>query len=285
MKNFTLSIPGFTIAGKAWGNPAHPPVLALHGWLDNANSFDLLAPYLEKQLYLLAVDLPGHGLSSHLPEGCHYHFIDGLLTVLQIIKALRFKQVHLLGHSMGACLASLVAGVYPEQILSLALIEGLGPFSKPEESCRKQLAQYFQHLSYHYKNMEAKPYPSIAAAAEARAKRGYLSVEHAEILCQRGVHKQNNVFYWRHDRRLLTANPLRMTEGQVLSCLKNITAKSCLIWAEGVSIFNEYDMNTRIKAVANLTIYQLKGGHHIHMEQPEAVADYLAGFYGVNLNN
>lgn len=278
MNTFSVSIPGFTIAGKAWGNPNQPPLLALHGWLDNANSFDLLAPYLEKQFYILAIDLPGHGHSSHLPSGCHYHFMDGIFTTLQIIKALGYKQIHLLGHSMGACLASLIAGVAPDQILSMALIEGLGPFSYPEETCQKQLTQYM-HQVVMSEHKKAKPYSSMNLAAQARTKRGYLSLEHAQILCQRGVREEQNSFYWRHDRRLLYPTPLRMTEGQILSCLKNITAKSCLIWAENSFVFQEYDMKTRVNAVSNLLIYQIKGEHHVHMEQPGAVAQCLAEFY------
>ncbi|WED43412.1 alpha/beta fold hydrolase [Legionella cardiaca] len=278
MKTFDIAIPGFNISGKAFGNPDLPPMIALHGWLDNANSFELLAPYITNHFYLLAIDLPGHGHSSHLPEGCYYHFTDGIFTFLEIIKALQLKQVHLLGHSMGACLASLIAGVAPEKILSMVLIEGLGPFSKSEETCRKQLAQYLQHTQH--KEKEAKPYASLTLAAQARAKRGYLSLEHAEILCQRGTREFQGAFYWRHDRRLLTPTPLRMTEGQILSCLRNITAKSCLIWAKDNSIFNEYDMETRTRAVANLKVYHLAGGHHLHMEHPAAIAQCLAEFYG-----
>ena len=38
---------GLRLAGLAWGDPASPPVLCLHGWLDNAASFDALAPLLQ----------------------------------------------------------------------------------------------------------------------------------------------------------------------------------------------------------------------------------------------
>lgn len=279
MKTFTVTIPGFTIAGKAWGNPELPPMLALHGWLDNANSFDRVAPYLEKQFYLLAIDLPGHGLSSHLPEGCYYHFSDGIFTCLQIIQALGFKQIHLLGHSMGACLASLIAGVAAEQVLSLILIEGLGPFSQPEQTCRKQLAQYLHHFKG--ENKEAKPYQSLDLAAQARAKRGYLSLDYAQIICQRGVVKRKESFYWRHDRRLLNPTPLYMTEGQILSCLQGITARSLLILADNGFVFKDFDMQERIKAVKDLQIHQIKGGHHIHMEQPDAIAQRLVEFYNI----
>lgn len=274
MKTFTLTIPGFSIAGKAWGKPSSPPLLALHGWLDNANSFDLLAPYLEKQFYFVAIDFPGHGHSSHLPAGCYYHFSDGIFTVLQIIKALDFKQVHLLGHSMGACLASLIAGVVPEQMLSLVLIEGLGPFSMPGSSCRQQLAQYCK-----VEDKKAKTYASHAAAAAARSKQGYLLQQHANIIAERGVIQDEEGYYWRHDRRLLHPTPLCMTEEQILSCLCGITTKSCLFWAEQGIVLKKFDMQSRMDVVTNLQVHYLPGGHHIHMEQPALLAKHLAEFY------
>jgi pimeloyl-ACP methyl ester carboxylesterase len=272
---FELTIPGFTIACKAWGDSKLPPMIALHGWLDNANSFDALAPYLENRYYLVAIDLPGHGLSSHIPEGCYYHFIDGIFNTLKIIQALDFDRIHLLGHSMGACLASLIAGVVPDQILSMTLIEALGPLAAPQESCCAQLTNFYQH-ALNVDDKKERPYPSLSRAAEARAARGYLSLEHAAILCQRGVRQEGDSFYWRHDRRLLYANPLRMTEVQVLSCLSNITTPSRLIWAKEGFDFCEDVIKEREKAVKNLEIFHLPGGHHIHMETPDKIAQCMA---------
>lgn len=278
MDFFTLDIPGFSIAVKAWGNPEHPPLVALHGWLDNANSFDLLAPKLSKHFRLLAIDLPGHGLSSHLAAGCYYHFSDGIFTVMQIIRALKLKQVHLLGHSMGACLASLIAGVAKKQILSLALIEGLGPFSHPADSCCEQLTNYLGYALKEGKRTN-KPYPSFESAVDARARQGYLSKEYIEILCQRGLYKKEEAFYWRHDKRLLAPTPLYMTEEQVLSCLQEISARTCLVWADKGFSFNSETIEARARAVKHLTAYHLSGGHHIHMEQPDTVAQCLIEFY------
>ncbi|MBA2709965.1 MAG: alpha/beta hydrolase [Tatlockia sp.] len=278
MKATSIEIPGFTIAYKAWGNPKLPPLLALHGWLDNANSFDQLAPFLQQQFHLIALDFPGHGHSSHLPEGCQYHFIDGIFIVLNIIKAFDFAQVHLLGHSMGACLASLIAGVEPQKILSMVLIEALGPFSNPESSACEQLAGYANKISK-VQNKKAKPYQSLEQAASNRAQNGYLSQECAEILAERGLQEFEQSFFWRHDRRLLLSSPLTMTEGQVLSCLEGIKAKSCLIRASRGFEFDFKIFDKRVEAVKNLKVFSLDGGHHIHMERPEAVAQCLADFY------
>lgn len=278
MNTSTLNIPGFKIGYKTWGDPGLPPMLALHGWLDNANSFDLLAPYLQNQFYLIAVDFPGHGHSSHLPEGCYYHFYDGIFNILQVIKALGLKQIHLLGHSMGACLASLIAGVVPEQILSLILIEGLGPFSNSDSSCRDQLERYSRLIGKE-ESKGAKPYQSLEHAALARASRGYISKELAAILAQRGLEEREQFFYWRHDRRLLQTSPLTLTEGQILSCLKGIQSKSCLIWASQGFEYESRLMAERVKTVKDLHIYRLDGGHHIHMEQPAGIAQCINEFY------
>lgn len=278
MRTFNLIIPGFTIACKAWGDETLPPILALHGWLDNANSFDLLALHLEKKFHLIAVDLPGHGLSSHLPQGCYYHFIDGIFTIINILNALNVEKAHLLGHSMGACLASLVAGVIPERMLSLTLIEALGPFSSPELSCRKQLAHFAENDLVKI-SKEPKFYPSLNLAAHARAKSGHLSLEHAQILCERGVEEKEGQFFWRHDRRLITSTPLRMTETQILTCMEAITTKTCLIWAEKGFVYDQHQMQKRIEAVNQLEVIRMEGGHHLHMEKPDAVNQRLEEFY------
>ena len=94
------------------------------------------------------------------------------------------------------------------------------------------------------------------SAALARSRKGYVSLEIAKILCERGLLEKNGLFYWRHDRRLLAPSPLRMTEAQILSCLENIHTKTCLIWASDGFAFDSKLMQARIKAVRNLTKVQ-----------------------------
>lgn len=276
IKTFNLSIPGFTIACSERGNPKNPPILAIHGWLDNANSFTPIAKFLEEEFYLIAIDLPGHGHSSHLPEGCPYHFLDGIFIIIEILNALKMDKVHLLGHSMGACLASLVAGIVPERFLTLNLIEGLGPFSQPAETACNQLRGY-AHLLPHKSKLN-KGYDSVANAALVRAIKGYVSLDIAKILCERSLIEKEGRFYWRHDSRLLVRSSLMMTETQVLSCLQQITANTLLIMAnQGFSFDPEISTN-RIKAVKNLQLKEMIGGHHIHMEQPEMTSQLITEF-------
>lgn len=63
-----LSLPHIELAAHLFGPEDGLPVIALHGWLDNANSFARLAPRLEG-LRIVALDLAGHGHSGHRPPG------------------------------------------------------------------------------------------------------------------------------------------------------------------------------------------------------------------------
>ena len=35
--------------------------------------------------YVVAIDLPGHGQSSHRPKGCRYHFVEYIADVKLIV--------------------------------------------------------------------------------------------------------------------------------------------------------------------------------------------------------
>jgi hypothetical protein len=71
-----IAVPWGHISGLAFGPLEGRPVLAVHGWFDNANSFLGLAQTLPASVRLIAIDLPGHGFSSHLPIGSVYTIMN-----------------------------------------------------------------------------------------------------------------------------------------------------------------------------------------------------------------
>jgi len=75
-RDIEIALPHLRLAACSWGDPALPPLLALHGWLDNAASFERLAPLLCEHFHIVAIDLAGHGRSQHRPAGLWYHYID-----------------------------------------------------------------------------------------------------------------------------------------------------------------------------------------------------------------
>lgn len=66
-----VPVPYGQISTKVWGTlrPDSVKCIAIHGWMDCAGSFDRLIPMLDDRFYIVAIDLPGHGFSTHLPLG------------------------------------------------------------------------------------------------------------------------------------------------------------------------------------------------------------------------
>ncbi|KAL3928553.1 MAG: hypothetical protein SGBAC_012600, partial [Bacillariaceae sp.] len=140
---------GLTIAGQRWTKKKESTdveqrshakkrlrILCFHGFLDNCRTFHLLAPYLVSRLdndtELVALDFPGHGLSSHksldsppmmvINEIC-FHMRDAC-------RSLQWDDDDgfiLIGHSLGSIISVIYAASFPEQVKDLILLDGYGP--------------------------------------------------------------------------------------------------------------------------------------------------------------
>jgi pimeloyl-ACP methyl ester carboxylesterase len=102
------AVNGLQLAGLSWGSPGEKPLLALHGWLDNAASFAALAPLL-RGYHVVALDLTGHGQSDWRSADASYQIWDDLPEILGVVDQLGWKRFDLLGHSRGAIISMLLA--------------------------------------------------------------------------------------------------------------------------------------------------------------------------------
>ncbi len=266
-----LRLHGLNLAALQWPAENSPRVLALHGWLDNAASFVPMAEHLSG-LNLVAVDFPGHGHSDWYSAGRLYHFVDYLRPVLQAADALGWNRFHLLGHSLGGAVATLLTAGAPERVQSLTVIEGLGPLTTPEaETCKGLRRSLLEKDKPGSENLRL--YPDVEAAVAARARQSDLSEEVSRTLVERSVRAVEGGYQWRSDPRLKRTSPLRMTEGQVLNLLEHIEAPTTLITATPVTRETSYVMRQgRLEAVKHCRWVELPGHHHLHMETPAPVA-------------
>lgn len=276
-EDLNVKLASGNVAGLAWGPADGKPILALHGWLDNAASFIPLAPYLQ-DFRLIAIDLPGHGLSAHLPSGAYFHLVDYLADVVSIIDSFGWKQCALLGHSLGAGLSSIVAGIIPERINALGLIDGIGPITINEqqmpEMMRKAIAEYA-----HLPDKKLTCYANKKEATEARLSASKMKMSSVELLVERGLKSVKQGFMWRTDPKLL-CKPLTMfTETQVAPFLRQITSKTCLLRPSPGWPFDEKIFTSRINYLQDIEVHRINGDHHIHMDNPEIVGPLLKDFF------
>jgi pimeloyl-ACP methyl ester carboxylesterase len=272
-----LELPHRRVAAREWGRGAGPPVLALHGWLDNAASFERLAPLLP-ELHLVAIDLPGHGRSDHRPPGCPHHFVNWVPVVMQAAGALGWDEFSLVGHSMGAGIAALMPAVEPERINRLVLLEGVGPTSTPAADAPRQLAAALASEAA----LEGTPnrlFPDLEAAITARRRGSDLDVEGTRLLVERGSRAEAGGVRFTHDPRLKTRSRLRLTEEQVLAFLAAIRCPVLAVRASRGWPYPPEMVAGRLASIPQAQVVEVEGGHHVHLTHPERVAPHIRSFF------
>jgi pimeloyl-ACP methyl ester carboxylesterase len=278
VRDFEIALPHLRLAARAWGNAKLPPLLALHGWLDNAASFDRLAPLLCEHFHIVAIDFPGHGRSDWRAPGAWYHYIDYPGDVLAAVEALGWQRFSLLGHSLGGTVASVLAAVVPQRVDRLLLIEALGPLAGEAEHALGQLQRAIEQRA-RVGAKSLRVFVDEAAAVAARQQANSLSQAAATALVARGIKPVSGGFTWSTDPRLTLASPQRYVEAQIFAMLQGIHAPTLLVLAQPEQAYLPREtMDRRIALVANIRVRRLPGSHHLHLEDPQPVADAITDF-------
>lgn len=256
------------VSGLRWRRGGIP-VLALHGWLDNAHSFLPLAEHLDG-LDMVAIDFPGHGLSAPRPDGVRYHFDDYTFDVLAVLDDLGWTRANLLGHSLGGAVSTLVAAAAPERIRSMVLIEGLGPLSAPAEKTAEGWRKAVARSKPRRRRVHAQRDDAIAA----RQQGSDLATASTRLLAERGLVEIEGGWRWRHDQRLTWPTAHRYTEPQVIDLIAHIDCPVLNIHSEaGTGLMNSRMVQLRLAALRQgRAAVTCPGGHHLHMVHPERIA-------------
>ncbi|WP_312484004.1 alpha/beta fold hydrolase [Stutzerimonas nitrititolerans] len=270
-----LRLPHLEVAAHLYGPVDGRPVIALHGWLDNAASFSRLAPLLNG-VRIVALDLPGHGLSDHRPPGAGYNIWDYAHDILQTAEQFGWQRFSLLGHSLGGIVSVLLAGAMPERIERLALIDGVIPYTGEAESAPRKLGEALRALLA----VERKRKPVYARFDQAVAARmkgvGAVSREAAERLAQRGLMPVPGGYTWRTDPRLMLPSPLRLTLAHAQAFAQRVECPTSLIIARQ-GLMTDAKVIEFIDSLP-FESHRLHGGHHLHLDDDEGAAAIAAVF-------
>ncbi len=258
-------------------HPGAPRVIALHGWLDNAASFLPLLPHLPP-LDLLLLDFPGHGRSAHLPAGADYTLPSYVHAVLDAADALGWDRFALLGHSMGAAVATMAAVAVPERIQRLALIETVGPLSEEADAAPARLRQAVT-AARALRGKRLRVFPDLEVAVRARVQASPMRPESARLLVERGTRPVDGGHIWSSDPRLTLPGPLRLDEACVEALLRALQCPLHIVLARQAQPYFPHDRRqARLELLPQARVSVIEGGHHLHMDLPVEVATALAPF-------
>ena len=100
-----------------------PPVLLVHGWGASIYMWrDWFAPLAAAGYRVVALDLPGHGLSDKPSEEGRYRLDSLVATVREVIAIARLRRPHVVAQSMGGTIALELAASGDPGISRLVLV-------------------------------------------------------------------------------------------------------------------------------------------------------------------
>jgi pimeloyl-ACP methyl ester carboxylesterase len=117
-------------------------VVCVHGLAGSAVNWSAIAPLLTDRCRVLAVDLPGHGLTRSLGRRTDVTALRVLLH--RFIEAVSAEPVILMGNSMGGMISLLEASAAPTAVASLVLVDPVLPLvpALPDRFVTPMLAAY-----------------------------------------------------------------------------------------------------------------------------------------------
>ncbi|GIU27143.1 alpha/beta hydrolase [Shewanella colwelliana] len=275
-----IALPHIRLGARLWGDDGKPLLLALHGWLDNANSFEPLAAHL-KDYQLLAIDWPGHGFSAHRPGAYPLHWIDYLYDLEMLIDHLSSQtSIHaVIGHSLGGIVASAYSAAFANKAPYWVFIEAASPLVESADKSKARLVRSFaMHRKMALRERQQPLYTTSDSAITARHRLTGLDRVWCQLLIERNMQRVNGGVQWRSDPRLKLDSPMRLNLEHVTGLMRDHQANVLLISAnEGYKIAP--DIAEQVKSwYGKLSHVALDGDHHLHMGNSKMVAEQINAF-------
>lgn len=275
LRAHSRTIRGVDYHFSEWGDEDAPLFFYLHGWADTGSTFQFVVDELASDWRVIAPDWRGFGRSFLRCES--YWFPDYLADLHEIVTNFSpHDPARLVGHSMGANIASLYAGTMPERVSALVNIEGFGlPDSDPLDAPRRYRewleASEEPPVFSTYRNFES-------LAAKIRKRNPALGEAEAMFVAQQWGIENNGLVRLRADPNHKLPNPVLYRRAEAEACWREISAKILLV-SGGSSKFAE-----RLGTMDSLPFDSVESssipgvGHMLHFEGAKPLAKNIELF-------
>lgn len=281
----TVDIRGLAYHVRSWGSPGARKLILLHGWMDVSASFQFLVDALRGPWHVMAPDWRGFGLTQTPADG--YWFPDYVADLDALADALApGERVAIAGHSLGANVTGVYAGVRPERVSHAIALDGFGMPPEPPERAPGRMRKWLDALR---DPPSFAPYESMAAVADRLQKTNpRLPRDKAEFLAPHWAQAQpDGTVRLRADARHKLPFPIAPRVEETFATWRAIECPVLWVAAEDSHIARwlaeggdargqlerrfAHIRNGRLATVAD-------AGHMLHHDQPDAVARLIEDF-------
>lgn len=281
----SIDIRGLRYNVRHWGRAGAPTLFMLHGWMDASASFQFVVDALANDWHVIAPDWRGYGGSEFLnrpywfPE--YYADLDALLNHYS-----PGAPACLVGHSMGASIASIYAAIRPQRVKALAMLDFLGLKAVESVEAPERIGDWVSAVNANPASHRLRPYRDVDALARrlksvnhrlSETRAAFLACNtsrslasgHIELACD-PWHKIPSPFPYRVD--------------EVMACWQKIEAPVLMLIADEGFVQERFgqdapELARRLACFSNHSVVKIKdAGHNLQHDQPELVASAIEHF-------
>ncbi len=267
-----------------WGNEDAPPLLLIHGGRDHCRNWDWVAQELREQFHIIAPDLRGHGDSQWMIGGT-YGAAEFIYDIAQLLHQTKNTPTLIIAHSLGGHIALRYAGLYPETVEKVVVIEGLGlsPKMEAELAAKQPDERMREWIDTLRKSSGRSPrrYPTLDDAYKRMHEENpHLRPDQARHLTIHGASQnEDGTYSWKFDNYVRAWPPFGMPEEAVHKLWSSITCPTLLIrgtesWASDPS------EDGRAQHFQNATVANIAdAGHWAHHDQLDVFMGLVNDFF------
>ncbi|WP_288023905.1 alpha/beta hydrolase [Thauera sp.] len=277
-----IAIRGLEYNVRRWGRAQAPQLFLLHGWMDSSPTFQFVVDALRQDWQVIAPDWRGFGGSTWLGHGYwfpdYYADLDALLDHYA-----QGQPARLVGHSMGAAVAGVYAGLRPGRVAQLVMMDFLGLKPPPEAEAPVLLDKWL--------DAQARP-PRLPTHADHAAFVRRLCAVNPRLAPDKAAFLAAHVGRMAGDGRVEMAcdpwhkvpSPFVYRIEDVMACWRQVTAPTLMVIAEQGYVTERFgddaaELRRRLDCFADHRVVTIAdAGHNLQHDQPEQVAAALETF-------
>ena len=279
-----INVRGINYCVRHWGPPDAPELFLLHGRMDSSATFQFVVDALREPWHIIAPDWRGYGASEWLsrPYWFHEYYADLDYLLGYYSKG---RPARVVGHSMGANIASMYAGARPECIAQLVMLDFLG--LKPEKDADAPAAMA-SWLSALQEQPQMRSYPDHAALARR------LMATNPRLDPKKAAFLSRAVSRVRPDGQIEMAcdpwhkvpSPVPYRVEDAKAIWRKIEAPVLMLIADQGYVNQRFgndpdEYRSRIESFSNVQVATISdSGHNVQHDQPEQIASALEEFLG-----
>ena len=282
-RNRRLGVRGVDYHLTEWGDERLPLLVYLHGWGDTGSTFQFVVDELRRDWHVVAPDWRGFGRSAH--AGASYWFPDYLADLDALLATLSADAaVTLIGHSMGANVAGLYAGVMPERVRGFVNVEGFGLADSDPDNAPANYRRWIEASAARAGFGEYASFDELVPRILKRSPR--MSAARAHFVAREwAVLGDDGIVRLRADPAHRLPNAVQYRRAEAIACWDRVEASVLLVLGA------ETDFTSAAKSWIDPdeTRHPFRGaptrslpgaGHMVHFEAPRALAETIDDFAG-----